>query len=142
MALSVFDDKSSPPSDSVLREALGPAADLWQELKKRLAKKLSPLEESWGFTGKSTGWGLRLRRGEKTVVYMTPRTGYFLASFALGEKAVQAARQSGLPAAVLDAIDNAPKYAEGRGVRLEVRRKQDVASIEELAMLKVASWKK
>ena len=70
------------------------------------------------------------------------RTGYFLASFALGEKAVQAARKSGLPAAVLDAIDHAPKYAEGRGVRFEVRRKQDVASIEELAMLKVASWKK
>lgn len=93
-------------------------------------------------SSKSTGWGLRLRQGEKTIVYMTPRTGYFLASFALGEKAVQAAHRSSLPAAVLDGIDNAPKYAEGRGVRLEVRRKQDVASIEELAMLKVASWKR
>ena len=140
MALSVFDDKSSPPCDSALGQALGPAAVLWQELKKRIAKRFAPLEETWRFSGKSTGWGLRLQRGEKTIVYMTPCQGYFLASFALGEKAVQAAQESDLPAAVLEVIDRAPKYAEGRGVRLEVRKKQDLASIETLAMLKVASW--
>jgi hypothetical protein len=46
---------------------------------------------------------------------MTPQKGRFLASFALGEKAVLAARAAGLPAALLAAVDAAPRYAEGRG---------------------------
>ena len=61
------------------------------------------------------------------------------AGFALGEKAVKAAHQSKLPKAVLDLIDSAPKYAEGRAVRLEVRTKKDVALVEKLAAIKMAN---
>ena len=46
---------------------------------------------------------------------MTPCNGFFLASFALGEKAVKAAHESDLPAHVLDGIDSAKEYAESRG---------------------------
>jgi len=35
-------------------------------------------------------------------------------------------------------IDASKKYAEGRGVRLEVRTADDVRSIEELAVIKMA----
>ena len=73
------------------------------------------------------------------MLYMTPCPGYFLASFALGEKAVKAARESGLPDSVLAVIDNAKKYAEGRGVRLEVRSAKDVKNIEKLAQIKIAN---
>ena len=52
---------------------------------------------------------------------MTPCEGYFIASFALGEKAVRAAHETDLPVSALEVIDIAKKYAEGRGVRLEVR---------------------
>ncbi len=69
---------------------------------------------------------------------MTPCKGYFLASFALGEKAVKAAHESDLPASVLAVIDGAKKYAEGRGVRLEVRSAEDVRNIEKLAVVKMA----
>ena len=72
-------------------------------------------------------------------MYMTPCKGYFLASFALGEKAVKAARQSDLPQAVLDVIDRAPKYAEGRGVRIEIRTPEDLPAIETIAGLKMAN---
>ena len=70
---------------------------------------------------------------------MTPCQGYFLASFALGEKAVRAAHQSGLPDSVLSVIDNARKYAEGRGVRLEVRSQGDLENIQKLAAIKMAN---
>ena len=70
---------------------------------------------------------------------MTPCEGYFLASFALGEKAVQAARGSKLPASILHVIDSAPKYAEGRGVRLKVTTARDVRSIEKLAIIKMST---
>ena len=70
---------------------------------------------------------------------MTPRKGCFLASFALGDKAALAARTGGLPAAVLKIIEEAPRYAEGRGVRLEVRTARDVRDEVMLAAIKMAN---
>jgi hypothetical protein len=70
---------------------------------------------------------------------MTPCNGYFFASFALGEKAVKAAHENGLPNSVLEVIDSARKYAEGRGVRLEVRSAEDVRNVEKLAIIKMAN---
>ena len=51
----------------------------------------------------------------------------FAVGFVLGEKAFSAARDSDLPASVLELIENAKKYPEGRGLRLEVRRKREAA---------------
>ena len=55
------------------------------------------------------------------------------------EKAVKAAHAAGLPKTVLTAIDKAPKYAEGRGVRFEVRTKKDLEGIRELAAIKMSN---
>ena len=70
---------------------------------------------------------------------MTPCEGQFLASFALGEKAVKAAHTSDLPTSILEAIGSAKKYAEGRGVRLEVRNAKDVTHVEKLAIIKMST---
>jgi len=137
MALSAFDDKSRPPRDEDLEARLGKALVHWNELRSRIASRFAPLSEGWGFSSKATGWGLRLKRRERTVLYMTPCEGYFLASFALGEKAVKAAHGSDLPPSVLKVIDGARKYAEGRGVRIEVRIAGDVRNVESLAAIKM-----
>jgi hypothetical protein len=139
MALSAFDDKSNPPRDHDLAATLGNTFVFWNELKRLMASKFSPLSEEWGFASKKTGWGLRLKREKRTVLYMTPCEGYFMASFALGEKTVKAAHESDLPVSVLRVIDGAKKYAEGRGVRLEVRSAEDVRNVEKLAVIKMAS---
>jgi hypothetical protein len=69
---------------------------------------------------------------------MTPCDGFFLASFVLGERAVQAAHAQGLPTVLLAQIDAAKKYAEGRGVRVEVRTQADLRGLVELAAIKAA----
>lgn len=137
MALSAFDDKSHQPTDEDLLVTLGNTYVYWNELQRLLELRLSPMSTEWGFTSKSTGWGMRVRHGERIIVYMTPCKGYFLASFALGEKAVKAAHESDLPSSVLTVIDGAKKYAEGRGVRLEVRSADLLSSIEKLAIAKM-----
>jgi hypothetical protein len=139
MALSAFDDRSRQPTDDDLASMLGDTAIQWNELKILIALKFAPVTFEWGYTSKSTGWGLRLKSEKRTIMYMTPCEGYFLASFALGEKAVKTAHDSDLPASVLDTIDGSKKYAEGRGVRLEVRTAGDVGNIEKLAMIKMAN---
>jgi len=60
-----------------------------------------------------------------------------MASFALGEKAAEAARESGVPPAVVKIIDEAKRYAEGRAVRIEVRGPRDVAAVVKLAVAKI-----
>jgi hypothetical protein len=137
MALSIFDDKAHPPTDEDVAAALGKAHPRWQELKARVEGRFAPVAVEWGFPTKSSGWGLRLSTPKRTILYMTPRNGHFLASVALSDKAVLAAHAAGLPAPMLALIDAAPKHVEGRGVRLEVRTPDDVRQVEKLAVIKM-----
>ena len=139
MALSALDDKSKMPDDKAVAAVLGPSKSLWDELIDTLAAEFAPVSDSWGFSGKAWGWSLRLKRKKRTILYLTPCTGYLLAGFALGEKAVRAAQESRLPKSVLKVIDEAPRYAEGRGVRLEVRRSSHVKHVTTLAKIKMAN---
>ena len=139
MTLSAFDDKLKPPQSRQLAATLGSAFVFWNELKAMIETRFGPVSFEWGFSSKTTGWGLRVKSEKRTILYLTPCEGYFLASFALGEKAVKAANLSDLPATVLKIIESAKKYAEGRGVRLEVRSARDVRNVEKLAVIKLAN---
>jgi hypothetical protein len=139
MALSVFDDKEHKPTAVELAEALGRSSRLWDGLVDHLSAEFDPLSVEWGFSGQQWGWSVRLKHKKRAIVYLTPREKHFLAGFALGEKAVQAAHAAGLPASVLECIDNAPKYAEGRGVRFEVRTKKDLEAVRQVAAIKMAN---
>jgi hypothetical protein len=139
MAISAFTDKSRQPLDKDQAVTLGSTFVFWNEMKSVIASRFAPMTIEWGFASKSTGWGLRLKTDKRTVMYMTPCEGYFLASFALGEKAVKAAHDSDMPASVMDVIYNAKKYAEGRGVRLAIRNAEDVRNVEKLAVIKMAN---
>ena len=140
MALSAFDDKSQPPRPARLRNVLGPSAGLWDRLIAFVAKRQAPLTESWGFPGVKYGWSLRLKKKDRTLVYLTPCEGHFLAGIVLGDKALGLARAGGLvPAPVLALVETAPKYAEGRGVRVEVRNAADLETAEHLVSIKMST---
>lgn len=139
MAFTGFYEKTRTPTDKELDEALGPATGLWHDLRRLIAQRFAPLVEEWVFSGKSYGWSLRLKQKKRAVLYMTPLAGYFRVGFAFGEKAVKAAHQSDLPASVLRLIDEAPRYPEGRAVRMEVKGAKDVLLAAKLAVIKMAN---
>jgi len=139
VALSVFIDRSRQPAEADLARALEDSFVFWNELKERIAARFKPLSFEWGFTSKTTGWGLRLKHKERIILYMTPCAGHFLASFALGEKAVQAADEAKLPRSLLKIIDSAKRYAEGRAVGLKATSDRDVRNIEKLAVIKMSN---
>ena len=85
------------------------------------------------------GWSVQLQHKKRTVVYIIPNKGQRTGAFAFGEKAVAAAHAGDLPATILDLIDNAKKYPEGRAVRLDVKTKPDVEIVEKLAAIKLAN---
>jgi hypothetical protein len=136
MPLSAFVDKSHEPTGDDLREVLSKAFDVWTNLLSEVDKRIGPIFQVWGYSSKATGWGLRVKRQDRIILYMTPQAGQFLLSFALGEKAVAAAKEGGLSAEILNAIDSAPRYAEGRGLRLEVCDKLQVSDLVRIAQIK------
>jgi hypothetical protein len=83
------------------------------------------------------GWALKLKKQDRVIVYLSPRRGWLLASFALGDKAVKAAKASDLPKPVLKLISEAKKYAEGTAVRIEVKSAKDGEVVRKLAKVKV-----
>ena len=72
-------------------------------------------------------------------MWLSPREGSFIAAFILGDKAVRAAQQAKLPKSVLQMINEAKKYAEGRGVRLEPKTPKDIETVKKLAVIKLAN---
>lgn len=135
-----FVEKDRRPDAKRIAASLGKTANaLWRQTREAIAAVHGPIAEEWVFGGKAYGWSLRLKRKTRAVVYLTPCEGYFRASFAVGEKAAQAAHDAPLSAAVLALIDGAPRFAEGRAVRVEVRRASDVKTVASIAAIKMAN---
>ena len=138
MLANAFIERTTKPTDAELAEALGvPAKALWDKLTAQLAEEHGVTIPDWHSYSRKAGWTLRLKRKDRAIVYLTPSRGCFTASFALGEKAAEAARESGIPAAIVKIIDEAKRYAEGRGVRIEVHSSRDVAAVLKVAVAKI-----
>jgi hypothetical protein len=59
-----------------------------------------------------------------------------LVSFALGEKPSKQ-HESGLPSHVIAVIDGAKRYAEGRGLRFEIKSQEDLFCVLKIADAKM-----
>jgi hypothetical protein len=127
------------PSDEELAAALGSAGAVWERLLQDLSADFELTETDWHSYSRKAGWALRVKKGERNIVYLSPQEGSFLAAFALGEKAMAAARASRLPAAAAAILDSAKKYAEGTAVRIEVKSARDIPVVKKLVAAKLAN---
>ena len=135
---NAFIGKTKAPTETEVATALGSTAALWKQLVGWMAEQGAD-ESEWNSSGVKYGWSLRLKVKKRNIVYLGPCTGCFRVAFALGDKAVTAARKSDLPKSALKIIDEAPRYAEGTGVKLMVKAAKDLAAIKKLALIKMAN---
>jgi hypothetical protein len=138
MSPNAFVGKKLQPFDADLADALGPAKAAWDQFLAELADALGANGYEWKCYSVKTGWALRVKRKARTIVWLTPSRGSFEVLFILSDKALQAARQAILPKRVVKALDEAPKYPEGSGVRLAVKSSRDVTALMKLAAIKHA----
>jgi hypothetical protein len=136
---NAFIDHAAQPTPEELAAALGPTATIWNKLVGRLAVEYGLNVQEWNSYSLKAGWSMRLKLKKRNILYMAPCRGCFRVAFVLGDKAVQAARQLKLPQSILKVIDEAPRYPEGTGVRLVVKRMSDLATIQKLAAIKLAN---
>ncbi len=139
MALSAFDDEAGPPEAGELASVLGRASGLWDELVRHMVETYPPVTEAWNHGGDKFGWSLRLKRKDRILLYLTPQLGQFLLGVVLGELAFERAHEESAPDPVLEVIDAAPRYGEGRGIRIPMRTEDDLAVALALAALKLGA---
>ena len=137
MAVSVFDDKAKKPTDQKLAKALGKSNRLWKEIKKNLKAEYGELIEEWKFYGQKSGWILKTLRKKRNLFFFIPLEGSFKVSFVFGDKAVAVVEESDLPEEIITSLKNARKYAEGRGLQIDVKGVADVEHIKKLVEIKV-----
>jgi hypothetical protein len=139
MPANAFIGKTEQPTDGELSAALGPAKATWDQLLADLAAELGVNVHEWKCHSVKWGWSLRVKRKARTIVWLSPSEDCFTVLFILGGKATSAVRQTRLPQRIVKVLNDAPKYPEGTGVRLEVKSAKDLGTLMKLAIIKLAN---
>jgi hypothetical protein len=137
MLPNAFIGKTEQPSEDELADALGPAKALWDELIARLAAECNLVAREWNSSSPKHGWALRLKVKKRNIVYLAPCAGAVRVAFVLGDKAVEAARQSTLPRKTIRTIEEGKRYPEGTAIRMDAIGAKDIAAIVKLAAIKL-----
>ena len=136
MIPNAFIGRPEAPADSDLATELGAAKALWDQLLVDLAGEFDLTEHEWKSSSPKHGWSLRVQRGMRNILYLSPCRGCFRVAFILGDRAVAAAHTGGLEP-VLRLLDGAERYPEGTGIRLDVTGPEQLAVIKALTKLKL-----
>ena len=137
---NAFIGRADQPSDTEVVAALGEAAPLWSELIEEVSSDGGNLTQEWkGVVANKYGWSLRLKKKSRNILFMSPCHNCFRVAFTLSDKAVIAAKEAHLPKAVAEALETAPRYPEGTGLRLTVNRSADLPAIRKIARIKLAN---
>lgn len=135
---NAFIGRTTHPAPEEVDAALGPTAEAWKQLLDWLAEQ-GVADHEWKSSSPKYGWSLRPKLKKRTIAYLGPCDGCFRVAFVLGDRAVAAARASDLSKTTLQLLDEAPRYAEGTGLRLMVHASEDLADIRRLALIKLAN---
>lgn len=133
----LFLDKQIMPNDQMISEALGKTYKYWKEVRKSLDNEYDNLIEEWKYYGKNYGWGMKLLLKKRNLFFFAAHNKYFVLGFIFGDKAVSAIKQSDLPEQMITEIKTAKKYAEGTGLSIKVKKRDDIKYIKKLVEIKV-----
>lgn len=136
---NAFIGHADPPSDTELTAALGLAKPAWDQLLDAFGREGIATAHLWKSHFPKWGWSLRVLKKKRTIAWLSPGRGGFNVLFILGDKAVTATRVAKLPRAIFTALDAAPRYPEGTGLRLVAKTPRDLPALQKLAAIKAAN---
>ena len=132
MDTSIFMDKAKVPSTVDLKTGIGELHTLWMELRDYTFLKYRDAKEEWNFPGKKYGWSFRIKDKKCAIIYLLPRDNYFKVAFVFGQKATTSILASDISEEIKTALSNAKVYAEGRGIRIDIRTSAILEDIKKL----------
>lgn len=139
MDMSIFPDKTLQPTEQDLETALGSTFDFWKSVRDYVFHAYPEANEEWNYPGRKYGWSFRIKDKKRAIIYLLPRDGYFNTAFVFGQKAFDQIMDSSIRESIKTDLQKARKYAEGRGVRIEVRDASVLPDIRQLVEIKLAN---
>lgn len=135
---NAFAGQKIQPAAEEVTAALGAAAGAWNALLAWMSAEHGVQEQEWKSYSARFGWSMKLKLRKRTILHLSPQRGSFQAMLILGDHAVQAAHAAGLPKTLLKAVDEAPRYPEGTGLRFVVKTERGLAGLKKLVPIKLA----
>lgn len=135
MEKSIFSDKTSAPDNASLKKELGKLFNAWEELKAYVLERSPSAVEEWNYS--SLGWNYRIKDKKRVLIYLMPGHNEFRFSIVLGQKAIAELLAADIAPAIKDIISSSKTYAEGTGVRIEIKDKSLLPDLKKLADAKL-----
>lgn len=134
---SIFTDKNKQPNNDDLIESLGNSYQYWQLIRNYVFSKYPKGFEEW--TCSKYGWSLKIKDKKRAIIYLLPRDRFFKVALVFGPKATDMIMKSQIINSIKTELDSAKVYAEGRGIRIDVKDKMMIGDIKELIDIKLAN---
>jgi hypothetical protein len=137
MSTSNFNDKQVIPDEAALASEIGETKEYLDRICRFIEEETGQLTLEWKHYGQKSGWTLKLLSKKRNLLFVGPEDGSFIIAFVFGDRAVEAVLKSQLPETIKNELLNARKYAEGRGIRFEIRDESELESVIQLIRIKL-----
>lgn len=134
---SIFTNKNQAPTLSELEQGIASTSVIWKELEVYTLSLEPKASAAWHFSGDKFGWSYRIKDPKRVLVYLLPRDKFFKVAFVFGQKATDEILASDVSTNIKSELANAKVYAEGRGIRLEVKDVECLADLKKLISIKI-----
>lgn len=138
MDISIFTDKSMAPDEESLADALKETYPYWVEIGDYVKSVYPAVMADWNYPGPKFGWSYRMKDKKRAILYLLPRDTCFKVAFVFGLKAFDRIMASDISDFIKNELAAARVYAEGRGIRIEVRGAEILDDIKQLIDFKVS----
>ena len=101
MMTNAFIGRTEPPDDEARAAALGPVSAIWDRLLADLARECGATTREWRCYSPKSGWSLRVKRKQRTIVWLSPCQDCFNVLFIFGAKAMERPARRGCRAEFL-----------------------------------------
>ncbi|MDF3026058.1 MAG: hypothetical protein K0S23_365 [Fluviicola sp.] len=136
---SVFINKNEKPTNEDLKKALGETVDIWNSFVEFTHANDPASFDEWNFSGEKFGWSFRIKDKKRVLIYLLPRDKFFKVAFVFGQKATDQIMGSDVSDEIKAELNAAKSYAEGRGIRIEIRDTTKIEDIRKLIQFKIAN---
>lgn len=134
---SIFLDKNLKPSAEDLKKGLENTYLIWKDIEDFTRINYPNAIGEWNYASEKFGWSYRIKDNKRVLVYLLPRDKFFKTAFVFGEKALIQIYESDISEAIKSELRAAKKYAEGKGIRIEVKNLAVLEDIQKLVKFKI-----
>jgi hypothetical protein len=137
MENSIFINKEAIPNNNDLKDSLGETYDIWQTIVDHVHLKYPNSIDEWN--NSKNGWSFRMKDKKRAIIYFLPRDKYFKVALVYGQKATDTIMKSQISDSIKSELNCAKVYAEGRGIRIDIKDNAIIDHVKELIDIKLAN---